>query len=1044
MKSPLSPIDIIIPVYRGFHETRRCIESVLAAPVLADFELVVIEDKSPEGELVEYLSSLSVRGLITLYKNDENLGFVSTVNRGMQLHLERDVLLLNSDTEVVNDWLDRIHAAAYSAEEIGTVTPFSNNATICSYPYNNGAGAASLPSGISLTEMDALIAKTNAGQTAEIPTAVGFCMYIKRECLNEVGYFDEKRFGRGYGEENDFSRSAAMLGWSNVLAADVYVLHVGRVSFGTEQSALQKNAMAALLDKHPDYSYTVDAFIRVNPLRFYRAAIDVACSAYQAYLVQTEMSEEGVENTASKISVSGSARLHITHSWGGGIERWVNDFTSVDTQTNFILQSKTDPNAAGAALMLWISTDGRRSKIAHWDLATPIRATDIHHPEYMAILRDLIRQLDVKTLFISSLIGHALEVFRLQLPTVVIFHDMYPFCPAFFAYCDGAPCTRCDVNSLRNCQQANSMYYFWNNTQPEWWVSFRAQYAIAMAAPWVRLVAPTQMAWSRWQRLFPAIEHLSCTIISHGVDISPTVRSDDQPVSIPHRLRVVIPGRLVEHKGLNLVAECLPELTTFADVLLLGCGGNGWAFVDMPHVEIVFDYQYAELASKIAKFNPDCALLLSIVPETFSYMLSEMQALGVPVVATSLGAYQERIQPGISGWLVEPTRNAVLQVLYRLDENRAQLQTIAKYWREHNPVSIQSMMQQYLAILPDVISSPLQGGLFDGVVRLVQQLQQDIWSLDEVNRREKQAYDEALSEAKNMQMEAERKTLQAERKALQAEFDLKAQEVRLVELQASQRQILSSRSWRLTLPLRWLGDQVRIGRNKFLRGFGCSRASVMPLPLSFHDQPKLDCIAELCVQPTIPPSFASFKRQHDVTRSEFCVLSGQPLATVWIRLDDPMSEEIYPPSLIDFIQLCHKRSNAIRFFMSSAAFERVRQSEMGGAIYRLVAERVIIRTPKEWEQASRQFTGDAAILFGMSDKPKAGEVIAMLRSGCFVIFLDVDLPEVDFHDYVQIALTSAVDLQPAVSKLFAWLAMDFDNRLERSQKIKISSFIGEA
>jgi O-antigen biosynthesis protein len=798
------PVDIIIPVFRGFLETHRCIESVLASSVHTNYELVVVEDCSPDPELVDYLNTLSEHGRITLLQNAENLGFVATVNRGMQLHADRDVLLLNSDTEVANDWLDRLHAAAYSAEEIGTVTPFSNNATICSYPYFNGVGAASLPSGISLAELDTLMAKTTAGQTAEIPTAVGFCMFIKRDCLNEVGYFDEERFGRGYGEENDFSRNAALLGWRNVLAADVFVFHAGGVSFGQEQSALQKAAMAALLDKHPDYLYAIEAFTQVNPLRLYRAEIDSARSLLspdQALLVRTEQSSEGGNDLSTQFRISGNARLHISHSWGGGIERWIDNFTSADTETNFILQSHTDPEVAGASLTLWIATEGRKSKIALWKLATPIRATDVHHPEYAAILRDLVEKLRLRSVFVSSLIGHALEVFSLQLPTIVILHDMYPFCPAFFAHYAGSECTHCDLNALRTCQQNNPMYYFGNNTRPEWWVAFRAQYATALASPWVQLVAPSRTAWVRWQQLLPAIQDLPCTIIGHGVDVSQEYRQENQVVEQQQRLRLklVIPGRMFEHKGLNLVAELLPLITNFADVLLLGCGIKCSAFANMAHVEIVPDYLHADLAPEIAAFNPDCAMLLSIVPETFSYTLSEMQALGVPVVATNLGAHKERIQTGITGWLVEPDVASVVQFLRWLDENRTQISAVAQYWREHKPVTIHAMRQQYLSILPTVTSSPQRISLLDGVAQLAQQLQQDILALEESSQRSLEEVHHALQTSIH----------QAEQAAAEHNEQILRLNQAVTERDNRIASILNSRSWKLTRPFRATNKEIK-------------------------------------------------------------------------------------------------------------------------------------------------------------------------------------------------------------------------------------------
>lgn len=127
-------IDVIIPVYKGLAQTRRCIESVLANARVSAFEIVAVDDASPDPDIARYLDELSAARRITLARNEQNLGFVQSVNRGMALHPDRDVVLLNSDTEVANDWLDRLQRAVYAYPDVGTVTPFSNNATICSYP----------------------------------------------------------------------------------------------------------------------------------------------------------------------------------------------------------------------------------------------------------------------------------------------------------------------------------------------------------------------------------------------------------------------------------------------------------------------------------------------------------------------------------------------------------------------------------------------------------------------------------------------------------------------------------------------------------------------------------------------------------------------------------------------------------------------------------------------------------------------------------------------------------------------------------------------
>ncbi len=267
-----APVDIVIPVYQGLAVTRRCLESVFGHRQQRPHEVIAIDDASPEPELVDYLNELAEAGRLTLLRNPVNQGFVVTANRGLALHPDRDVVLLNSDTEVNGDWLDRLARCAYAAATIGTVTPFSNNATICSYPHF--CEFNELPPGLSLAATDALFQRANAGRWLEIPTAVGFCMYIRRDCQRAVGGFDEHAFGSGYGEENDFCMRAAKVGWRHALCADTYVYHIGGVSFGERQAQLRTQARETLTALHPDYDDRIQAFTRQDPARPLRVAVD--------------------------------------------------------------------------------------------------------------------------------------------------------------------------------------------------------------------------------------------------------------------------------------------------------------------------------------------------------------------------------------------------------------------------------------------------------------------------------------------------------------------------------------------------------------------------------------------------------------------------------------------------------------------------------------------------------------------------------------------------------------------------------------------------
>jgi GT2 family glycosyltransferase len=267
-------IDIVIPVYKGEAETRACLESVLAASIAAPHEVVVIDDASPEPAISAWLREVAASRRITLVAHAENRGFVASVNEGMRLHADRDVVLLNSDTEVAAGWLDRIAAHAARDPRVGTVTPFSNNATICSYPRTLERN--DLPAGETTASLDAAFASANAGLSAEIPTAVGFCMFITRECLDRVGLFDEARYGAGYGEEVDFCMRAARAGFRHVIAADVFVRHAGEVSFGDSGVERRGRAQAIVDELYPEFQPRVRDFIARDPLADLRRRADRA------------------------------------------------------------------------------------------------------------------------------------------------------------------------------------------------------------------------------------------------------------------------------------------------------------------------------------------------------------------------------------------------------------------------------------------------------------------------------------------------------------------------------------------------------------------------------------------------------------------------------------------------------------------------------------------------------------------------------------------------------------------------------------------------
>ncbi|MCH8057197.1 MAG: glycosyltransferase family 2 protein [Proteobacteria bacterium] len=254
--------SLIIPVHNAPAELDRCLASVCAT-VPAGAEVFVIDDASTDAEVTKVLGRWQQRTGPSwrFCFQQQNLGFVATANRGMEM-TRRDVVLLNSDTETTAGWLEGLQRCLASDPMIATATPWTNNGEIASIPRFCTAN----PAPKNPTSVAQVIARTGTPNYPELPTAVGFCMAVSRHALDTLGLFDEETFGLGYGEENDFSMRAQQAGLRNVLCDDVYVVHLGGRSFGPLGLKPDERSMRRLLLRHPGYLQQIEEFISADPL----------------------------------------------------------------------------------------------------------------------------------------------------------------------------------------------------------------------------------------------------------------------------------------------------------------------------------------------------------------------------------------------------------------------------------------------------------------------------------------------------------------------------------------------------------------------------------------------------------------------------------------------------------------------------------------------------------------------------------------------------------------------------------------------------------
>lgn len=262
-------IEVIIPVFNAAVVLKDCLNALVER--LPEWATVqIVDDASTETEI----SSLLAEHLLVsdprtrMIRNDRNLGFVESVNRAVE-RAAGDVVLLNSDTIVTHGWLERMATCAASDATIATITPFSNNAEICSLPEFCRINPVPV-------DPDAVArAAAAAGPPAypALPTGVGFCMFIRRTAWDVLGGFDAATFGRGYGEENDWCFRVAERGWRHVLCDDAYVVHVGGASFADTGHRPGGEQLTRLLARYPHYNSVIAEFIARDPIAGRRRAV---------------------------------------------------------------------------------------------------------------------------------------------------------------------------------------------------------------------------------------------------------------------------------------------------------------------------------------------------------------------------------------------------------------------------------------------------------------------------------------------------------------------------------------------------------------------------------------------------------------------------------------------------------------------------------------------------------------------------------------------------------------------------------------------------
>lgn len=745
----MEKLTIIISVYNAAEKLKNCLASIFAHTSLSDdCRLLLIDDAGGEAALEDIYTGLE-SPFAQVVRNPQNMGYTKSINRAISLCPGRDVILLNSDTMVSHDWVEKLQGHALSDPMIGTVTPVSNNAGEFSVPKAN---ENPIPPGLSHEAIASIVEECGKGKTFDVPTGNGFCLYIRSRLVEGIGLFDEINFPRGYGEENDFCMRAYYAGFRNIVALDTWIWHAGHSSFGASRAALENAGLDKLRALYPDYFSLIQKFQTDPTLRQVRAAIgrrlEEACQNLPAQEAsaapgdsdaQIPHKEPGagsrlytvVRNYARQHGLRRTARKIVKNTWqmvchgnlGGKLDKLDSMYKSMQDQdmpSSDAQQTSERPAAPPApafdkldehAVMdLLAGTDGLVCLVDHnWGGGANIYArklTETYNQNGKAVLRlahpvdqpfiyaifhaprgrlvyrleNISQALDADWLpfseiFINELVlwdgpdngenackaieavtGKLSALARARnIPMKMPVHDFFCVCPSFNLV--GKKGVFCNLPDGRECARCLPAEDF---DIGQWREVFGK-----LLANLSEIICFSDSATQIISQVYPAAAD-KISLVPH----KPLVdwqTSFSPPANAPMRIAVI--GNINVTKGLDIVKKLHGLLSDGEQLVMLG-GCENFA----PNSEkIVFHgaYQREELPALLEKYGVTVALLPSVWPETFCYVVQECMGLGLPLVCFDLGAQAERVGSYTRGKLAdEITAEGAYRALKELDGQR--------------------------------------------------------------------------------------------------------------------------------------------------------------------------------------------------------------------------------------------------------------------------------------------------------------------------------------------------------------------------------------
>lgn len=681
-------VSIIVPIYNAVEDTKVCIER-LVKYTSDDTDIILIDDASPAPEIQSILNEAQRYDNIRVFKNRQNLGFTRTINRGIELAGENDVVFLNSDARVTPKWLEGLKAALATDPQIATVTPMSDRAGAFSAP--NIGNDNPLPESVTEEEYAIAFRRRSVGVYPKVPTGNGFCLYVRRKCINEIGALDAEAFPKGYGEENDFCMRAFRKGWSHIIDDRTYVYHDRSKSFGEAKTDLMAAGRAVVDERYPEYKLAIPIFSTGEKIGLARYCARLAF-------------QDCINNRRSAWV---PRFLFVVATQTGGTPQTNRDLMGAlsDVFEGWLLRSNSE-----LLELSCMDDQGQTQLVRSHQLQEPVDALTHNSSEYDRVVSSWLQEFDFNLVHIRHLGWHGLSLPRLasQLAVKVVysFHDFYALSPHFKLIDDEGVFLGNKFNDEGSIYRESLWPKDALPTPCGSWLTYwrdRFQSALEYCDAFV---TTSESARRLILDLMPRIPANRFVVIPHGRDFSEFHRIRQKPKS-GERIRILVPGHINAVKGL----EVIRALTEYDKACRLEFHILGQLIGDPPKngVVVLGAYDRDEFAEKASAVRPHLGIMFSIWDETYCHTLTELWSVGLPTAVLDFPNVADRVRCSGAGWVLDHKNipklyDAILRIAFDEKEFERTEQSLeawqAGYGRAN---SISQMAAGYLNIYSDLL-----------------------------------------------------------------------------------------------------------------------------------------------------------------------------------------------------------------------------------------------------------------------------------------------------------------------------------------------------